>query len=147
MVIQQWFPVGRNTRIADEMGTGMGTTDGAPHSGHLSAVGAAVHLLPEIFPFLEIAEWRSTIFRTERIPQDRGIRTEFLEIPNRAAFDQLPDSTRGYIGGDIFVLVGAGCGRLEMGDFQTSIRDMPFSTGPGWVEDNVSPEFRSDIPL
>ena len=49
MAIRQWFPIGRSTRIMDEIGTGMGITDGIPHAEHLSVVGAVVYILPDIF--------------------------------------------------------------------------------------------------
>ena len=90
-----------------------------------------------------MAEWRSKLYSTTRILIDCGIPTHYVEIESPKMFDHTPETCKQDTSGRIFILIGAGACRMEMGDFQLILhqhhpRFAVFLT-PGRTDDKVPP--------
>ena len=111
-----------------------GGKSGKPTVAHIPSGDADGLFLPKISN--GIVEWRSEMFRPARILCEHGSRAEFIEIPNKVVFGQLPDTASEYQGGDIPLLLGSGGRRVEMDEAQSLIRELQprcaIFTGPGW---------------
>ena len=96
---------------------------------------------------MRIVEWRSKLFCAARIAHDHGIRTEFV---NKAVFDQLPESSSEYKGGDVCLLSGTGAAAWKWTPskpyYGNCDRDMPFLRGQDGLKTMSPPNSGSIFP-
>lgn len=96
-----------------------------------------------------VAEWRSEMYSTTRIPNEWAIQSIYLGIMAPSALAYLPDTVTQYSTGNVHVLIGAFGSIREMGDLKSDVRRIQpryaFLLTPPRIVGSSRPEVWSDV--